>query len=119
MNFTEILNLLFVISFILIILLTIFIVFSVLWSNIIIKHRTKKIKERRKEVLKIALGDVSLYIQLCVGLGIALLLYSLSLEDIRRITWGLFGLISSATGIFLLFWRYIPMKNKLMEQYKK
>jgi len=119
MNLAETLNLLFVIAFILIIVLTIFIVFSVTWSDLIIKHRTKRITEKRKEVLKIASNDVSFYIQLSIALGVALLLYSLSLEDIRRISWGLFGLISLATGIFLLFWRYVPLKNKLIEQYKK
>lgn len=119
MNLINVLNFLFVVAFILIIILTIFIVFSVLWSNIIIKHRTKKITEKRKEILKIALDDVALYIQLSVALGVALLLYSLSLEDLRRISWGLFGLVCSATGIFLLFWRYVPLKNKLIEQYKK
>ena len=118
MDLAGILNLLIVISFLLIIILTIFIAFSVLWSNVIIKRRIKRIKEKRKEILKIALQDVSLYVQLAITFGVALLLYSLSLKDITMLSWGLFGMVGIATGIFLLFWRYLPLKNKLMEQYK-
>lgn len=106
------------VAFILIVILTFFIVFSSIWSRAIIKWRTKKIIEKRKEILKIRINDISLYVQVSLGLGIAFLLYSLSLEGIKKIGWGLFGLILEAIGTFLLFWVYSPFQNKLREQYK-
>lgn len=113
------LNLLFWISFLLIIILTGFIVISAFLSKKIVKHQMEKIGEKRKEVMKIALQDLSLYIQILISLGVAFLLYSLSLKDIIKLSWGLIGLAFLSVGMYLLYWRYTPLKNNLFNLYSK
>lgn len=117
----EIINLIITIfSYVLVVLaiiFTLFVYISFLWSHKIIEWRMKKIKEKRKEVIKIVLQDLSLFIQISIGIGIALMLFSLSRHGAEVLAWFLFGLIGITTGIFLLFWRYLPFRTKLYALY--
>lgn len=119
MNLEIILTILSYLVLALAIILTLFIYISFLFSDRIIKWRVSKIKEERREVIKIALQDLSLFSQLSVGIGIALLLYSLSSEGVQVMTWGLMGIVAITTGIFLIFWRYLPLRDKIYNDYNK
>jgi len=118
MNIGSLLTILSIVAFILIIIFTILIFITVVLSKKIINFRLQMIKEKRKNILNNALQDLSLYIQLCIPLGITFILYSLSLTDVAKLGWGLMGLVMIIVGLFLLFWRYEPIKIKLREQYK-
>lgn len=99
--------------------LFIFVVISILRSKIIIQKEKEKKKECRKAILQIELIDKAIWIQIEFPLGIAFLLYSLSLESLFKLVWGVFGLTSIAVGFYVLFYQYLPIKQKLREQYKK
>ena len=104
---------------ILAIALIIFLYVSLIWYDRITKNLTKKIKENKKEVIKIILQDLSLAIQLSVGFGTALILFALSLTGIESRSFLLFGLIAITTGIFLLVWRYVPLRSKIYSYYNQ
>jgi len=99
--------------------LVLFIYISLMFSEKITKWRADKIKEKRKEVIKIMLQDLSLFIQVAIGLGIALVLFSLSLKGLLVMIWGFLGLILIVSAVFLLYWRYLPLRNKMYEYYNK
>jgi hypothetical protein len=101
------------------ILLAIFIYATFIFSDKIVKWKTSKIKETRREVIKIILQDLSLFIQVCIGIGISLLLFSLSKTGVQVMLWGFLGIVMMTAGIFLIFWRYIPLRNKMYETYNK
>lgn len=100
-------------------LLVIFIYVAVIFSDKIVKWRASKINEKRKEIIKILLQDWSFFIQIFIGLGASLILFSLSRTGVEIMTWVLFGLILIAAGFFLLFWRYLPLRNKILADYDK
>lgn len=104
---------------ILAIILTAFIYISFLCSDIIVKKLADRIKEKRKEFIKIALQDISLFIQVTIGIGISLLLFSLSRTGVEVMAWGFLSLICITTAVFLIFWRYLPLRNKMYKYYKK
>ena len=118
-SLTIVLNITSYIVIILAIILTLFIYISFLFSDKIVRWRANKIKEKRKEVIKIMLQDISLFIQITFGVGAAVLLFSLSREGVQILTFGLMGLVCLTTGIFLLFWRYLPLRNKMYGYYLK
>jgi hypothetical protein len=100
------------------IILIIFIYFSIFWSDIIVRKLSRKINVNgKKELVKLELQDISLFIQISISIGVALLLFSLSRVGVQIMVWMLFALISITTGIFLIFWRYLPLKVKMYEHY--
>jgi hypothetical protein len=99
------------------IILVLFVYGSLLWSKFIIQKIANTIKEKRREVIKLRLQDFSLYIQLSAGIGISFMLYALSLEGNNIAGFFLLGLIGITTSIFLLIWRYEPLRDKLYEGY--
>jgi len=108
-----------VISIFLIIGIIILIFVTTLLGHKIIKYRVKKIKENRKEYLKIILQDRSLFIQVLFGFGIALLLFSMSLQNLKSLGFGLMGLILIFVAFFILYWSYLPVRFKLVDRYIK
>ncbi len=94
-----------------------FVYISILFSDKITKWLASKIKEKRKGVINLGLQDLSLLIQLAVGIGIAVLLFALSKTGVQAASFMLMGLIGIATGIFLLFWRYLPLRTKMNSLY--
>jgi len=99
------------------IIMALLIFISVCFSDIIVKKMATKIKEKRREVIKIQLQDFSLYIQLFVSVGISFMLFSLSQKGVYVIGGFLIGLSFILMGFLFLFWKYMPLRNKMYQYY--
>ena len=109
-----------ILSYVLVIIgicLVLIIYISLFWSKFIIKKISDKIREKRKEVLKIQLQDQSLFIQLSAGIGISFILFSLSLKGAMALSFFLIGLSATTISVILLFWKYLPLRNKMYKYY--